>query len=307
MNVILVGFSRRTRTLHLGSHRHLYALAAGVFGLVAAIFLTGYLFGTWSSGEERNSALVVRWTTELEQQRRVLERSREESENDINALALRLGEMQAQVLRLNALGSRLTGMAGLDDGEFSFDAPPALGGPVTDTQRAMEIPEFQLALDGLEQRLDTQERQLGVLADLLQQRELDSRQLPAGSPVDSGWMSSVYGQRPDPFSGKTGWHAGVDFAGQSGADIQAVADGVVSWSGARYGYGQLVEVDHGNGYRTRYAHNKENLVAVGARVRKGDVIARMGSSGRATAPNVHFEVLLDGRHVNPSKYVRSLN
>jgi murein DD-endopeptidase MepM/ murein hydrolase activator NlpD len=142
---------------------------------------------------------------------------------------------------------------------------------------------------------------------LLLQRQLDSRQLPAGRPVDSGWMSSVYGQRPDPFSGKMGWHAGVDFAGHAGVDILAVADGVVSWSGSRYGYGELVEVDHGNGYRTRYAHNQENLVAIGARVRKGDVIARMGSSGRATAPNVHFEVLLNGRHVNPAKYVRVLN
>jgi murein DD-endopeptidase MepM/ murein hydrolase activator NlpD len=306
MNVILVGFSRRTRTLHLGSRRNLYAMGAGLFGLVAAVFLTGYLFGSRGSGEEQNSTLVTRWNTELEQQREVLEQSREESENHINALALRLGEMQAQVLRLNALGSRLTGMAGLDDGEFSFDAPPAVGGPVTGA-RAIEVPEFELALDGLEQRLDTQERQLKVLADLLLLRGLDSRQLPAGRPVDSGWLSSVYGQRPDPFSGKMGWHAGVDFAGQSGTDILAVADGVVTWSDSRYGYGQLVEVDHGNGYRTRYAHNKENLVAVGARVRKGDVIARMGSSGRATAPNVHFEVLLNGRHVNPAKYVRAMN
>jgi len=306
MNVILVGFSRRTRTLHVGSRGKLYAMGAGLFGLVAAVFLTGYLLGARGGGEENNSALVARWNAELQQQREVLQQSREESENHINALALRLGEMQAQVLRLNALGSRLTGMAGMDDGEFSFDTPPAVGGPVTDT-RAIEVPEFELALDGLEQRLDTQVRQLGVLADLLLQGELDSRQLPAGRPVDNGWMSSVYGQRPDPFSGKMGWHAGIDFAGQSGTDILAVADGVVIWSGARYGYGRLVEVDHGNGYRTRYAHNKENLVAIGARVRKGDVIARMGSSGRATAPNVHFEVLLNGKHVNPAKYVRALN
>ena len=203
MNVILVGFSKRTRTLHLGSRRNLYAMGAGLFGLVAAVFLTGYLWGAQGGGDENNSALVTRWNTELERQREVLEQSREESENHINALALRLGEMQAQVLRLNALGSRLTGMAGLDDGEFSFDAPPAVGGPITGS-RAIEVPEFELALDGLEQRLDTQERQLGVLADLLLQRRLDSRQLPAGRPVDSGWMSSVYGQRPDPFSGKMG-------------------------------------------------------------------------------------------------------
>ena len=99
-------------------------------------------------------------------------------------------------------------------------------------------------------------------------------------------------------------HKGVDFAGKSGAQVVAVADGVVTWSSNRYGYGQMVEINHGNGYSTRYAHNSENLVAVGEEVRKGQTVALMGDTGRATGPNLHFEVLQGGRAVNPVKFIR---
>jgi murein DD-endopeptidase MepM/ murein hydrolase activator NlpD len=117
-------------------------------------------------------------------------------------------------------------------------------------------------------------------------------------------MSSYYGRRTDPFTGKPANHKGVDFAGKAGASVFAVADGVVTWSSKRYGYGELVEINHGNGYSTRYAHNSENLVAVGDEVSKGETVALMGDTGRATGPNLHFEVLHQGKQVNPVNFVR---
>jgi murein DD-endopeptidase MepM/ murein hydrolase activator NlpD len=122
--------------------------------------------------------------------------------------------------------------------------------------------------------------------------------------VSSGWISSYFGKRTDPFTGKPANHTGMDFAGKLGDEVVAVGDGVVTWSADRYGYGIMVEVNHGNGYFTRYAHNAENLVAVGDEVKKGQAVALMGKTGRATGPNLHFEVLKNGRRVNPVNFIR---
>ena len=135
-------------------------------------------------------------------------------------------------------------------------------------------------------------------------QSLNERVYPQGRPVKSGWLSSYFGKRTDPFTGKPANHTGIDFAGKRGDEIVAVADGVVTWSGDRYGYGVMVEINHGNGYSTRYAHNSENRVSVGDEVKKGQVVALMGKTGRATGPNLHFEVLHDGRRVNPVTYIR---
>ena len=135
--------------------------------------------------------------------------------------------------------------------------------------------------------------------------ELQQKVLPTGRPIKKGWMSSFYGMRNDPFTGKRDFHKGVDFAGKLGSDVTSVAAGVVTWSGDRYGFGMMVEIDHGNGYSTRYGHNLENLVKVGDKVRKGQTIAKMGTSGRSTGPHVHFEVLYNGRAVNPKKYIHA--
>ncbi|MEX1265589.1 MAG: M23 family metallopeptidase, partial [Woeseia sp.] len=156
----------------------------------------------------------------------------------------------------------------------------------------------------LGQQLDSREAQLGVLESVLLTQNLSDRVRPQGRPVKTGWMSSYFGRRTDPFTGKPATHRGVDFAGKAGAEIVAVADGVVTWSSPRYGYGELVEINHGNGYATRYAHNSENLVAVGEEVRKGQTVALMGETGRATGPNLHFEVLHRGQRVNPVTFIR---
>jgi murein DD-endopeptidase MepM/ murein hydrolase activator NlpD len=159
------------------------------------------------------------------------------------------------------------------------------------------------ALDVLDEQLADRNRQLTVLEDFLLNRKLLDEIRPEGRPVTAGYISSRFGNRTDPFTGRRAFHKGIDFAGREGSDVVAVASGVVIWSGERSGYGELVEVNHGNGYVTRYGHNADNLVAVGDTVKRGQIIARMGDTGRATGPNLHFEVLLNGKAVDPLTYI----
>jgi murein DD-endopeptidase MepM/ murein hydrolase activator NlpD len=156
----------------------------------------------------------------------------------------------------------------------------------------------------LDNSLDSRESQLKVLQSMLADNKLKSERTVAGRPIVKGWMSSEYGMRTDPFHGDKRWHGGVDFAGRKGSDIIAVASGVVTWSGERSGYGKMVEVNHSDGFVTRYAHNSENIAKLGAIVKKGELIAKMGSSGRSTGPHVHFEVFKNGRTVDPASYIR---
>jgi murein DD-endopeptidase MepM/ murein hydrolase activator NlpD len=247
---------------------------------------------------------VTDWQDELRLQRTELSRARESARNHLDALTLRVGQMQAQLLRLNALGERLVRQADIDGDEFSFDELPAVGGPQqAGALPSIEMSDFLAALDELALEMDDREQKLSVLETLLMERNLRERVMPSGRPVESGWLSSKFGKRADPFTGKQEQHRGVDFAGKQGTGVVAVGAGVVTWSGRRSGYGNLVEINHGNGYVTRYAHNSEQLVKAGDSVSKGQLIARMGSTGRSTGPHVHFEVLHNGKAVNPSKYL----
>jgi murein DD-endopeptidase MepM/ murein hydrolase activator NlpD len=232
--------------------------------------------------------------------------TRQQTEDTLDALAIRIGQMNARVIRMDALGRRLVGMADLSDGEFDFDSEPAFGGPEEpyQTGSAVAVPELVSSMQDLDDQLSDREAQLAVLESMIMNQNLNDRVYPQGRPVKSGWMSSYFGKRTDPFTGKAATHRGVDFAGKTGSEVIAVADGVITWSSSRYGYGELVEINHGNGYSTRYAHNSDNLVSVGDEVRKGQTVALMGDTGRATGPNLHFEVLKNGRRVNPVKFIR---
>jgi len=163
--------------------------------------------------------------------------------------------------------------------------------------------ELQRKLDELAAGLKARESELEVLESMLRHRDFREAKELAGRPVIWGWMSSKFGQRMDPFSGESTWHAGVDFAGRDQSEVIAVAGGVVTHAAKRFGYGLMVEITHGDGYITRYGHHAALLVELGDVVRKGQVIGKMGSSGRSTGPHVHFEVLKNGRHVDPSRYV----
>jgi murein DD-endopeptidase MepM/ murein hydrolase activator NlpD len=209
--------------------------------------------------------------------------------------------MQANVIRLNALGQRLVKVAKLDSKEFNFKNAPSYGGPNEDDSVASI--DFDNVISDLDKQLASREEQLDVLEEVIMNRQLRSESKPRGRPITKGWTSSYYGKRTDPFTGKLAMHKGMDFAGKEGSEIIAVAGGVVTWAGDRYGYGELVEINHGNGYTTRYGHNAKILVKVGDSVEKGQAISLMGSTGRSTGPHVHFEVLKNDRQVNPATFV----
>lgn len=279
------------------------ALALGVCGMVALAFLGGHL-----QGMSRNAA-----TAEIEALRGQLDRyeaelaeARRASEREINALALRLGELKAEATRLNALGERLTAVGQLDDGEFNFRQPPAIGGPQTIGELSQVDPvEFLRTLGDLERQFAQQSQQLSVIEEFLLGREVERSLMPSGWPTRTGYVSSHYGYRTDPFTGGRDLHLGLDINGNRGDDILAVADGVVSFSGVHFGYGNMIEIDHGNGYRTRYAHNDRNLAKVGDVVKAGQHIAEMGRTGRATGVHLHFEVWHNNRPVNPTTFVKA--
>ena len=223
------------------------------------------------------------------------------AQREVNALAARLGELQAQANRLNALGERLTQAGQLGDGEFDFDQPVAIGGagPVRD----MAPRELRSGMDQLQQQFQASGRQLSVLESLLFNRQLDQNATPSRAPVANSYITSGFGGRADPFGGGSQYHKGIDFDANTGDPVLAVADGVVSYAGRRAGYGNVVEVDHGNGYVTRYAHNSRLMVRVGQLVRVGEQLARAGSTGRSTGAHVHFEVWENGHVVNPRKFL----
>ena len=278
----------------------------GLIGILgAAGFAIGYLYAS-HTGSGVSVSELASLNEEIDSQQQTIAAIRQEKEDMLDALAIRMAQMNARVIRLDALGRRLTEMADIDDGEFDFDNVPAVGGPEEPvaTGSNVAVPEVVEAMQQLDLQLDDREAQLDVLETVIANQNLKQRVYPQGRPVKSGWISSYFGKRTDPFTGKPANHTGIDFAGKAGSDIVAVADGVVTWSGKRYGYGLLVEINHGNGYATRYAHNSENLVEVGDEIRKGQTVALMGDTGRATGPNLHFEVLKGGRRVNPVNFIR---
>ncbi len=244
---------------------------------------------------------------DIRSQQRLVDRLSRRNELNINALAVRLAELQAASTRMDALGQRLAQMGQLSLEEFDFSEPAPIGGPADyeAVGSASEI-ELRLAITGLGDKLRRQSSQLDALQFLMMNRQLENDLTPTGWPVRKGWISSRFGERNDPFTGERVQHRGLDFAGTRGSDVLSVASGVVIWAANRTGYGSTVEIDHGNGYQTRYAHNKQIQVNAGDHVTAGQVIALMGDSGRASAPHVHFEVLHNGNRVNPSKFVGQL-
>jgi murein DD-endopeptidase MepM/ murein hydrolase activator NlpD len=210
--------------------------------------------------------------------------------------------VNAHVLRIDALGKRLTEMANIDSREFDFDSAPAVGGPESEGVGA-ELPDLSRMLERLEERVNLRGVQLAALENVILQRELREQIVPDGRPVRRGFLSSYFGERQDPLTGHESFHRGVDFAGTAGAEVVAVASGVVTFTGERAGYGKIVEVSHGAGLVTRYAHNQRNVVEVGQTVTRGDTLALMGSTGRSTGPHVHFEVIKNGRQVDPLSFI----
>ncbi|MCP4487034.1 MAG: M23 family metallopeptidase [Gammaproteobacteria bacterium] len=290
-------------SLNLRKPFHFLALVLVMGGIIGG---SAYL-GQNLNPEKNNQVFVDQWQLEIHQQQVRLQHIQEESDANVDALSSRLGLLQAHVMRLDALGRKLINMASIDQGEFDFDNTPALGGPETVSQQVAQPVELSAAIERLKLELEDRENQLLVLENLVMNENLQKEVQPSGRPIMQGWLSSYYGMRTHPISGRKEMHKGIDFASKMGGDVIAVAKGVVTYAGKRYGYGQVIDIAHGNGYTTRYAHNSKLLVSVGDTVEKGFQIAEIGSSGRSTGPHVHFEVLKNGRQINPMKFIHASN
>jgi len=305
MNLIVLS-QNQTKQIDLLSSRFIALGSAVLLALVSICVFLGYTIGNWGNNAEVHAQQLALQEQLNSQQIELAEEAEyvRNSQEKVNAMARRLGQLQARMIRLDAMGGRLTEMAGMESSEFNFNELPPQGGPEQSSQN-IPLQDLNQELSSFDMYLSDREHQLGILDTFLGVAKISEDSQPNGMPAPAGYVSSFYGQRIDPFTGKKARHSGIDIAGYEGANIIAIASGVVTWVGARSGYGETVEINHGNGYSTRYAHNKVNLVAVGDQVEKGDIIALMGRSGRATGPNLHFEVLKNGQQQNPIKFVRS--
>jgi murein DD-endopeptidase MepM/ murein hydrolase activator NlpD len=219
---------------------------------------------------------------------------------NVNLMAVQLGEVKAQMLKLEALGERVSGLAGLKK-EFNFKESPGRGG-LEINAKDMSLPQLLTALEGMNKLLSQRSDAFNVLENELLDKTLKARQIPTAQPVD-GVNGSGYGSRIDPFTGRSAFHQGIDFSAPTGTPINAAAGGVVIISEWHPGFGNLIELDHGNDLITRYAHSSKVLVKAGDLVKRGQKIAEVGSTGRSTGPHLHFEVLVNGEAQNPMKFL----
>ncbi len=301
MQIILLTKGQKKTFIFSSGHKK--TLIATICSFV--VMLAAYFY-VYNSSQTQLTAYSNAVEKELLAQHIELERLREKTRNTLDSLALRVGQMQAQLTRLNAVGKHLAQKAKLTSPEFNFDEQSAIGGAqVQDAVSSFTQDQLLHDIETLGEQLNLREKKLELLDVFLANKKLSKEVRPAGLPVEKGWLSSFYGYRADPFTGKKTFHHGVDIAGKSGTKVLAAASGIVTWADKKSGYGYLIEIDHGSGYVTRYAHNKEVTVRLGAVVKQNDVIAKMGSTGRSTGPHVHFEVLLHGKKVNPRKYLYS--
>ncbi len=228
-----------------------------------------------------------------------------DSRDQLKAMTARLVEMQARLVRLDALGEHLAESANLNTEEFDFKKKPPMGGPLTQelTLLSGDRPTVQLRLQELSAEIEQKEAQLSALDSLLSGQRIEPRSYLANLPVRSGYVTSRYGYRSDPFTGRATFHGGIDFAGPEGTHVFAVAPGIVTFAGNKSGYGNVVEISHGDGMSTRYAHASRLAVKAGDLVAKDQLVAYMGSTGRSTGSHLHYEVLRNNVHVDPATYI----
>lgn len=307
MQIILVSRARKLpKTLDLADRRQRWKLVStlslAVMGCMGAGVALALLV---ASPRDRSLAEIRTLQGEIAQQKAQLGTVRSDSQRSLDALAMKLGQLQAQSTRLNALGERLAQVGKLDEGEFNFDQQPAMGGVEDPTGAAYALPPaLDKGINQLASQFDRQQAQLSALQSLLLDARIESNLKPTGMPVP-GYISSYFGVRADPFDGRSARHTGLDIATPFGTPVHTVAEGMVTFAGVRHGYGNVVEIDHGNGYMTRYAHNSALVVHPGQHVQVGDVVAKAGSTGRSTGSHVHFEVWYGGHVINPLAFVRN--
>jgi len=233
--------------------------------------------------------------TGLEQQAKLVDQLKTNTLEQVGGIVNQLAIMQNRINKMELLTATMAENAGLNKEDFTL----------SDEMQTLDVTDSSLTnqINKMAETLDFKIQQLTALESLMMGLNIERQSELAGRPVGKGWLSSYYGVRKDPFTGRPSMHKGIDFAGKEGEDVIATGAGVVTWSGSRYGYGNLVEIDHGNGLRTRYGHNAELIVAVGDVVTKGQGIALVGNTGRSTGAHVHYEVLKNGQQIDPLPFI----
>ena len=286
--------------LNIGKKQLLLALfAISVFFLISS---------RSTHSPEENIARIQHAKTGFKQQAEEVSSLINSTEQRMTGMMLKLADMQSQIQRLDALGSRLVKQAKLNPDEFSFEQTPGMGGPMDIVPVDIQVQDALLSkMTVMLEKIRNKVQELMALESIMLSHHIERESRLEGKPISSGWLSSYYGIRKDPFSGLPAMHKGLDFAGKEGERVLATGAGIITWSGSRYGYGNLVEIDHGDGLITRYGHNKEVNVKIGDVVTKGQTIAEMGNTGRSTGAHVHYEVIRNGKHQDPLPYVYRKN
>jgi murein DD-endopeptidase MepM/ murein hydrolase activator NlpD len=303
MNIILVSNRlAKTHSISLGGKQILLALILlMVITVIFASALQNVLlrFAPQNLSDAARTILLSGREAERERQQAYVQAS-------LQAMAAKVGQMQAQMQRLDALGGRLAKLTGMNPAEFSFDKPVAQGGPlVTSSVSEVGVADLERELKNMTQLVGDRGDKLSALQTMLMQNQLSQKLLPSVAPVKSGWYSSNFGWRVDPFTGQSAMHEGVDYVVPEGTPIYASAGGVVSYADKHPSYGNMVEIEHGNDIITRYAHASKLFVKVGQMVRRGDKIAEVGSTGRSTGNHLHFEVRYKGIAQNPVRFLKN--
>jgi len=300
LNIILVSDSlAKSRSVAL-SQSQVLLIAFGILVSGFMLAMATYVVTMKFAVDLRNPYLRTLLTSLHEDDQK---RNEAEMRDNLNSLAVKVGELQARILRLDAFGERLGKAAGVKTEEFRFGEKPGQGGPAITSGRELSLADFNKMLDEMSRVLDDRSDKLGVLDSLLMDDRLARKTIPTTMPVEAGYYSSNYGYRIDPINGRNTFHTGVDIIASPGTPVMAAAGGVVATVVRDPEYGNMVDIDHDNGLTTRYAHLTRSLVKVGDVVMKGQKIAIVGATGRVTGPHLHFEVREKGIPLNPNKFL----
>ena len=304
MHIILVSNRlTRARTLTLTT-AHVLAGAVALAGMVIMLTIALFYVSVRHAGHIR---LPMVESLVLSAQQDQMRKTEGFLRENLNAMAVKLGQMQAQLMRLDALGERLSGLAGFKPQEFRFGEVPGRGGAVSTLSQAhdLSLDEFSRQLDALSKQMESRTDYLGILESSLFDARVKRKLMPTTTPVEGSWNASSFGWRIDPITGQQALHEGIDFIADVGTPVFAAAGGVVVFAEYHAQYGNMVEIDHGNDFITRYAHASKLLVKVGEVVRRGRKIADVGSTGRSTGPHLHFEVRYKGVPKNPARFLQA--
>ena len=312
MKFIIVSEGAKAGTVYHLGHKTVMAGALSLFAIVAVVAgAVGYAVKNPVVPVEvakTQAPKIAEMKQRLDEYKTTIEKARLQADSRFQVMATQLASAQARLMRLDSMGERLSRAAGINEKELDFDGTAsAVGGPAPlEPMSDAIVDDFNQALDKLSSDLDKKSEQLDVLSSMFIDKQLEADLDPVGWPLKGGYVSSRFGKRVDPFTKRVTFHSGVDIASPKGTAFTAMADGVVTWSGKRAGYGNMVEIDHGDGRSTRYGHASALLVAKGDYVKKGQKIGLVGSTGRSTGPHLHFEVLMNGKQINPKQYLTKL-